>query len=150
MKHNHCLSEPELLLHYYGELAANREQARHLADCRLCAERLAALSHDLAKLPGLNLEADAAAGTRMAARVSEQLQRRRRRVPALAASLVAACVLVITITTWTPQGQQRPTLQPTAPELATLNLDDDMPDIEFLEDLELLKELELLRQIEGV
>ncbi|MDH3454610.1 MAG: hypothetical protein OEL80_05630, partial [Desulfuromonadales bacterium] len=89
MKHNHCLNEPDLILHYYGELAANHEQARHLADCRLCAERLAALSHDLARLPGLSLEADLAAGPRMAARVSERLATRRSNwLPALGASTV--------------------------------------------------------------
>ena len=150
MKHNHCLNEPDLILHYYGELAANHEQARHLADCRQCAERLAALRHDLSKLPRLNHEPDAVAATRMAARVSERLATRRSNwLPALGASTVAALALLITIATWSPTDQ-RQTMQVEAPELVTLSLDEDLPEIDFLEDLEVLQELELLSQIEGV
>jgi negative regulator of sigma E activity len=151
MKSNHCLSEQELVLHYYGELATNREQAHHLADCPLCGERLTALGKDLAQLPKLAQEPDPAAGIRMAARVSEQLNGKRRSwLPALGASAVAACALAVTLTLWSPQEEPLQTAQLQTPSLTTMDLNEDMPDIYFLDDLELLKELDLLSQIEGV
>jgi hypothetical protein len=151
MKNKSCLSEQDLTLHYYGELPTHGEQARHLADCMLCRKRFSALSHDMAKLPELRHEPDFAAGTRMAARVREQLNRPRRNwIPALGATAVAAIALVVTIASWSPQSHQLQSVQTANPTLATLNLNEDMPDIEFFEDLELLKELELLSQIEGV
>lgn len=151
MKSKSCLSEQELILHYYGELAANDAQTRHLADCLHCQLRRAALEHDLAKLPDLAYAPDFAAGTRMAARVSEQLHKRRNSwKPAMAASAVAAFALVVTISLWSPQGQPVQMVQSSAPPHESLSLNEDMPDIDFLEDLELLKELELLSQIEGV
>ncbi|MGK2907031.1 MAG: anti-sigma factor family protein [Desulfuromonadales bacterium] len=151
MKNTNCLNEQDLTLHYYGELPAHPEQARHLADCLLCRKRFSALGHDLATLPELHHEPDSAAGTRMAARVMEQLNRPRRNwMPALGASAIAAVALVVTFTDWSPQHQQLQTVQPATQALATLNLNEDMPDIDFFEDLELLKELDLLSQIEGV
>jgi len=149
MKRKQCLSEQDLILHHYGELHANQEQTLHIAKCLLCKERLSALKHDLSKLPHLPHDPDAAAGARMAARVSEQLRGRRRKwLPAIGASAVAACALLISISIWSPQKQLVETAQltPTTP----LSLNEDMPDIDFLEDLELLQELELLSQIEGV
>jgi hypothetical protein len=151
MKNKNCLSEQDLTLHYYGELPAHDEQARHLADCLLCRKRFSALSHDLAKLPELHHEPDSAAGTRMSARVMEQLNRPRRNwIPALGASAIAAVALVVTLANWSPQSQQLQTVQQTTQALATLNFSEDMPDIDFFEELELLKELEILSQIEGV
>jgi hypothetical protein len=160
-KNSHCLSEQELVLHFYGELATSGEQAHHLADCPLCAERLTALGNDLAQLPSLAQESDPAAGTRMAARVSEQLSGKRRSwLPALGASAVAACALVVTLSLWSPQEEMLQTAQLSTPSLTTSSLTTplftagdlnvDMPDIYFLDDLELLQELELLSQIEGV
>ena len=146
-----CLSEQDLTLYYYGELSTSNEQADHLAACLICRKRLSALRHDLAKLPNLNYEPDAAAGTRMAAYVSEKLNKRRRNwLPALGVSAIATFALVITISVWSPQSQQMQIVQSPAQLHETLSLNEDMPDIEFLEDLELLKELELLSQIEGV
>ena len=151
MKSNNCLSEQELTLHYYGELASTSEQAQHMINCPLCAKRFAALSNDLSTLPSFTHEPDFAAGTRMAARVSEQLNRRRRNwLPALGASAVAALALVVTIAVWTPQTDLVQTVQLTNSPLTTMNLNEDMPDIDFLDELELLQELELLSQIEGV
>ena len=72
MKNNNCLSEQDLILHYYGELAAYGEPARHLAGCPLCTERFAALGDDLAKLPDISPELSPVEGARMAARVKEQ------------------------------------------------------------------------------
>lgn len=151
MNKRDCLSEQDLVLHYYGELPAQGEPLRHLEGCDLCRERFAALREDLSRLPELDLAPDAATGTRMAARVNEQLHSRRRTWrPALGASAAAACALVVTLYVWAPQGQQSQVSPANAPSLATLNMEEDMPDIEFLEDLELLQELELLSQIEGV
>ncbi len=151
MKNKNCLSEQDLILHYYGELSANDVQAHHLADCLLCREHLSALSRDLANFPELPHRLDAAAGTRMAARVSERLNRRSRNwIPALGASLATAVALLITLSIWSPMSQQKKTVQYPVQPLTVASLNEDMPDIDFIEDLELLKELELLSQIEGV
>lgn len=86
----------------------------------------------------------------MAARVSERLTDRRSNwMPALGASAIAAFALVI-ISSWSPQEELPQTVQLPAPPFTTMNFDEDMPDIDFIEDLELLRKLELLRQIEGV
>jgi len=151
MKNKNCLSEQDLILHFYGELPANDERLDHLADCPLCEECVSALSHDLAELPELSQEPDFAAGVRMAARVNERLNRRRRNwIPALGASAITAFALMITVFIWSPQNPRVQTTQSAPPALAIISLDEDMPEIDFLEDLELLKELELLSQIEGV
>lgn len=146
-----CLSEQDLLLYYYGEIPENTDQTRHLADCLLCREHLASLNHDLSLLPELLYEPEPAAGTRMAARVKEQLNNRRKSwAPALGVAAVAAFALILTISNWSPQSQPVQTVQSAALPYETLSLNEDMPDIDFLDDLELLKELELLSQIEGV
>ena len=154
MKNTDCLSEQELILHYYKELHPEEIQVRHLADCENCAKRFATLCDQLDRFPDMNLKLDHAVGTRMAARVNEQLQGRRRNwLPALAASVVATAALVITIYEWSPQQQQIQTVQlvqPTMSTMTTMNFNDDMPDVDFLEDLDVLKDLDLLRQIEGV
>jgi hypothetical protein len=149
MNNKDCLTEQELTLHYYGELDARR--SRHLADCQLCTEHLGALTAELAGLPKPDCTADALAGVRMAARVTEQLTNRRRRrwLPALGAGAVAALALVITFSYNPQQEPVEVTLSsPTAAN--SMSLEEDMPDIDFLEDIELLKELDLLAQIEGV
>lgn len=151
MKKTDCLNEADLILHYYGELPADGEQARHLRDCPSCALQITRLQSDLARLPGLAHEPDHAAGTRMAARVTEQRHRRRRSwLPALGASAVAATALVVSIANWSPQQDpvQKATLH--SGDLALMDYNEDLPDIDFLEDLELLKTLDLLSQIEGV
>ena len=155
-KNSRCLSEQDLVLHFYGELSTSGKQAHHLTDCPLCAERLTVLGNDLAQLPSLTQEPDPAAGTRMAARVSEQLSGKRKSwLPALGASAVAACALVVTLAIWSPQEEPLQTAQLTTPSLTTPlfsagEFNEDMPDIYFLDDMELLQELELLSQIEGV
>jgi predicted anti-sigma-YlaC factor YlaD len=151
MKDKNCLSEQDLILHYYGELTAISEQFRHLDECPLCAKRFAALSNDLRKLPTMAHEADFASGTRMVARVNEQLRRRRKSwLPALGASAAAGLALVVTISIWTPQTELAQTAQLTKSSITTMSLNEDMPDIDFLDELELLQELELLSLIEGV
>jgi len=150
MKNTECLSEQDLTLHFYGELPADGDQVRHLVHCPHCTNRFAVLSEDLEHFPKLTLDPDYAAGTRMAARVSERLKAPRRKwLPAIAASTVATIALAVTIYNW-EQKQEIQTVQLTTPALSAMTLNEDMPDIEFLDDLEVLKDLELLRQIEGV
>ena len=149
MNSKHCLTEPELTLHYYGELDASR--CRHLADCQLCTERLGALTTELAGLPRPDCTADALAGARMAARVNEQLTNRHRRrwLPALGAGAVAALALIVTFS-YNPQPVPVQVTLSSPATVTSMSLEEDMPEIDFLEDIELLKELDLLSQIEGV
>ncbi|MDT8445170.1 MAG: hypothetical protein RQ722_12815, partial [Desulfuromonadales bacterium] len=136
MKNKNCPSEQDLILHYYGELPATDERVHHLADCPLCEKRVSALRHDLAKLPDLSHEPDFAAGTRMAARVNERLNRRRRNwIPVLGASSAAAVAVVITLSIWSPMSQQKQTVQYPLQPLTVASLNEDMPDIDFIEDL---------------
>ena len=151
MKSTNCLSEQELILHYYKELPANRAEALHLSVCSSCQEHFASLSKDMANLPDTSHTADPLAGTRMVARVSEQLKQPRRSwLPALGASATAVFTLILTVSIWSPQQELEQSAPLTTSELTANNLFEEMPDIDFLEDLELLRELELLRQIEGV
>lgn len=151
MKNSNCLSEQNLILHYYGDLPENKSQTRHLTNCPQCQNRLATLSNDLAKLPNLDYEPDYAIDIRMAARVSEQLNGRQRNwIPVLGASIATTVALVITISIWSPQDDLGQTSEFKTPPLAAIDLNADLPDIDFLDELELLQELELLSQIEGV
>jgi hypothetical protein len=150
MKSKNCLSEQDLILHYYNEISECSEQGRHVTNCPFCRERMTALSNDLAELPELSYETDPVTGARMAARVTERLNGKRRNwTPAFGASAVAALALVVIISTWSTHEQSA---QSTAnkTQMTTINLSEDMPDIDFLEDLDLLKEFELLSQLEGV
>ena len=151
MNNKHCLSEQDLILHYYHEFSETSEETLHLAKCSDCEERLSSLRKEMAALPDLPQEIDSHAGTRMAARVAEQLKRPRRSwLPAIGTTAVAGVALFLAVTFWSPQ--ERPQLT-TRINLASLQQDNpalEMSDIDFLEDLELLQELELLSQIEGV
>jgi hypothetical protein len=150
MKNKFCLSEQDLILHYYEERPTSSKEASHLAECSVCKERLASLSKDLSALPDLTQDVDSLAGTRMAARVTEQLnQPRRSWIPAIGASAIATCALVVSVAVWSPQQELEQTANLAISPL-TANLNEEMSDIDFLEDFELLKELELLSQIEGV
>lgn len=150
MRNKDCLNEQDLILHYYDELPASSVQARHVSECSLCTERLTALSDDLSLLPKLTYEHQDVAGTRMAARVNEQLSRRLNWLPALGATTVATLTLVITVALWTPQAVVERPIQPITSSPTVLSLNEEMPEIDFLEDLELLQELEMLSQLEGV
>lgn len=150
MKQSTCLSEEALTLHYYHELAMEREEALHLAGCVLCKARFKALCEDMARIPDWEPEPDPLASTRIAARVSEQLERRRRNwAPALGAS-AASLALIFTVWFWSPSHLEDQATQVMTTQLSTASLSEDIPDIEFLEDMELLQQLELLSQIEGV
>ena len=149
MNSKDCLTEQDLTLHYYGELDTRR--AGHLAGCQHCAERLALLTAALAVLPKPDCTADALAGVRMAARVKEKLTTRRRKIwlPALGAGAVAVLALTITFSR-APQPELAQVTLSAPAAVTSMSLEEDMPDIDFLEDIELLQELELLAQIEGV
>ena len=150
MNNKHCLNEQDLVLHYYQEFSESSAESLHLANCPECKERLNALSRVMAALPDLPEVIDAHAATRMAARVSEQLKRPRKKwLPAIGTTAVASVALALAITLWSPQQELLQTSSITSEPLAD-SLDGEMSDIDFLEDLELLKELELLSQIEGV
>ena len=149
MTNKNCLNEQDLILLYYEELPAAGKEVLHLANCLVCRQRLQALSDDLSDLPMMTQEVDSHAGTRMAARVTEQLKRPRWKwLPVIGTSAVAALAIVLTISFWNPQQELHQTAS-NGSQLTT-DLDEEMPDIDFLDDLEILKELELLSQIEGV
>lgn len=151
MKNPACLSEQNLTLHYYGEIDTSALELEHLRSCRRCQERFTALQQELEALPVMDFAADASAGTRMAARVSEKLKQRKTSwLPILGGAAAAASALVVTLVIWPAQPDAPLNAQPVQTASHTLSLENDMPDIDFLNDLELLKELDLLRQIEGV
>ena len=150
MNNKHCLSEQDLILHYYQEFSESSAESLHLANCPECEERLNAISREMAALPDLPGVIDAHAATRMAARVSEQLKRPHKKwLPAIGTTAIASVALALAITLWSPQQELLQTSSNTSGPLAD-NLEGEMSDIDFLEDLELLQELELLSQIEGV
>lgn len=151
MKKTTCLNDQDLILYHYGELSAAQGAAAHLAACPDCAERLTALREDLAQLPGLTPQVDPMAGTRMAARVTERLGARRRKIwlPAFGATAVVAFALVLSLNRG-PQPNLPEVTRSLPAATTSFGLEEDMPDIDFLEELELLQNLELLSQIEGV
>jgi hypothetical protein len=152
MKRTDCISEQDLLLIHYGDGDGDVYQL-HLNGCAACRQRLEALRTDLARLPRLQPDIDDYAATRMAARLTEQLNSRKRHswLPAAGAATVALAALVMTLT-WLPSqlSQPQPVNHLAAAPATDLMYEEDMPDIEFLEDLELLRDLDTLRQIEGV
>jgi len=148
---NNCLKEQDLTLLYYGELAESSHQAQHINKCSGCREKLAKLSHELDRLPRLNVSVHPATATRMAARVNEHLQRPKRRwMPNTGTLVVSACALIATLIVWSPQQELPQTTQLTVTTSASLSLEEQMPDIDFLEDMDLLMELDLISQVEGV
>jgi len=150
-----CLNEPDLILLHYGEApdgTTPEAAAAHLAACGSCRLRSTQLAAELARIPAAT-DADPAAATRIAARVSERLDRRFRWLPLAGAATASAIALAMAIVVFLP-GNQSPALSPqplaASPLLiASLDLEDEMPDIDFLEDLELIRNLELLQQLEG-
>lgn len=149
-----CLHERDLILLHYGEDpegTALSAATAHLAGCPGCRDRQQRLAADLAGIPAIP-DPDPTAAARIIARVSERLARRRQRrwLPVLGGAAVAAAALVLTFVVQPPRQGMEQAAQPTAAPIVTLALEEEMPDLEFLEELELIEELELLRQIEGV
>jgi len=149
-----CLHDRDLILLHYDETPERTTPAaaaEHLAACPACRARQERLAADLARIPAM-ADPDPVVATRIAARVNERLsaKRNRFRVPMMGGATVAALVLVVTLTKWSwhDAGEQRRPIEPATE--ATLVMEEDLPDIDFLEDLELIDNLELLLQIEGV
>ncbi len=149
-----CLNERDLILLHYGEAPEGltlSAATAHLAGCPGCRERRDRLVADLARIPAI-ADPDPVVATRIAARVNERLQggSARRWLPLISGAAVAAAALVITFTALSPQQGIEPAAPPVAPTMVSIDVEEEMPDIEFLEELELIEELEFLRQIEGV
>jgi len=148
---NNCLNEQELTLHYYGEFPEDSQQRKHIDDCPHCAERLASIEQDLSRLPALDYSIHPATATRLSARVIEQAQTPQRRwLPAISAVAVSAFALILTFSVLSPRQDVPQVTQAVVSSPATINFDEEMQDIEFLEDMDLLLELDLLSQVEGV
>ena len=149
-----CLSERDLILLHYAETPEQTSAATaaaHLLVCPDCQARKARLAADLSRILPL-AEPEPAATTRVAARVGERLSRRaaRRWLPALGAAAAATAALVITFAVRSPQNNVVQVGPATPPSIVSMNLEEELPDADFLENLELIEELELLQQIEGV
>ena len=146
-----CLNERDLILLHYRETPEPPQAAAHLAACPACQARALWLAADLARIP-TPAEPDPAVATRLAARVNERLQQRggRRGGVILGGMAAALLALVVTFATWSSQPGLEVISQPGPQPLAVLDLDEALPDIDFLEELELISNLELLKKIEGV
>lgn len=149
-----CLHDRDLTLLHYGE-APDRTTpaaaAAHLAACPACQARRARLAADLARIPA-PAEPHPVVTTRIVTRVNERLVARHSRLglPVAGGAAVAVLALVVTFATWPWRAGVEIPGQPEAPTASVLTLDEDMPEIDFLEELELIRDLEFLRQIEGV
>jgi hypothetical protein len=149
-----CLIDRDLILLHYGEAPDGTTPAAaavHLAACGVCRARSQQLATDLSRIPAPT-DPGPAVATRIAARVNERLKRRYRWLPLAGAAAASAMALAMSLVVFLPTGNQTPSPQPLAfsPQVvATLGLEEVMPDIDFLEDLELIRNLELLQQIEG-
>ncbi|NJC88984.1 MAG: hypothetical protein FIB02_10735 [Desulfuromonas sp.] len=149
-----CLNERDLILLHYGECpdgATPAAAADHLAACAACRARQEQLALELARIPAA-VDPEPAVATRIAARVNERLGRRSalRWLPVLGGAAVAAAALIITFAVRSPQPELVQIQPPTTANSTAMNLEEDLPDIDFLEDLDVIEALELLRQIEGV
>ena len=149
MKKSICLSDQDLTLLHYGETPVDMALAtagRHLTDCAACRARQQDLERSLARLPKLEREFGSHHATRMAARVTDRLARRRSPLPALATVLTAA-VVVFVVGIWTPQPQ---VLHNSSTQQQAAVQQETPPEVDLLENLELLKELDTLSEIAGV
>ena len=155
-----CLNERDLILLHYGETPEQTTPAAaaaHLAACPTCQARRARLAADLARIPAAT-DPDPAVATRIAARVTERLNRRHRWLPAAGAAVAGAIALTLAVVVWLPSHQspvttsqppvassEQPFVGPPQPVIRQATLD-----LDLLDQLDLLEELETLRAIEGV
>ena len=168
-----CLNERDLILLHYGETPEQTTPAAaaaHLAACPACQARRARLAADLARIPAAT-DPDPAVATRIAARVTERLNRRHRWLPAAGAAVAGAIALTLAVVVWLPSNQhpatgnqpltslqspvaspqsslassEQPFVGPPQPVIRQATLD-----LDLLDQLDLLEELETLRAIEGV
>ena len=145
-----CLNERDLILLYYGEAPDGitpKAAATHLAACAACRRRSDQLADDLAGIP-VPSDPDPVVATRIAARVGERLGRKPRWLPLAGTAAASAIALAMAVIVWMPAtSPQSPAPNPQV--VASLSLEEEVPDLDFLEDLELIRNLELLQQIEG-
>lgn len=155
-----CLNDRNLILLHYGETPDGTTAAvaaAHLNTCTDCRSRQQRLAAELARIPVI-ADPDPAVGTRIAARVTERLNGKRRWLPAAGAAVAGAVALTMAVVVWMPGNQQPATDNP---QLVTSNhqqfVGPPRPaahqatlDLDLLEQLDLLEELETLQAIEGV
>jgi len=155
-----CLNERDLILLHYGETPEQTTPAAaaaHLAACPACQARRARLAADLARIPAAT-DPDPAVATRIAARVTERLNRRHRWLPAAGAAVAGAIALTLAVVVWLPSHQspvttrqppvassEQPFVGPPQPVIRQATLD-----LDLLDQLDLLEELDTLQAIEGV
>jgi len=155
-----CLNERDLILLHYGEIPEQTTPAAaaaHLAACPACQARSVRLAADLARIPAAT-DPDPAVATRIAARVTERLNRRHRWLPAAGAAVAGAIALTLAVVVWLPSHQspaitrqppvassEQPFVGPPQPVIRQATLD-----LDLLDQLDLLEELETLQAIEGV
>jgi len=168
-----CLHESDLILLHYGEAPEQTTPAAaatHLATCPDCQTRRTRLAADLARIPA-PAEPDPAVATRIAARVTERLNRKSRWLPAAGAAVAGTIALALMVVVWMPSNQppatgnqpltslqspvsspqsslassEQPFVGPPQPVIRQATLD-----LDLLDQLDLLEELETLQAIEGV
>ena len=155
-----CLNERDLILLHYGESPEQTTPAAaaaHLAACPACQARSVRLAADLARIPAAT-DPDPAVATRIAARVTERLNRRHRWLPAAGAAVAGAIALTLAVVVWLPSHQspatnsqspvasiEQPFVGPPRPVIRQATLD-----LDLLDQLDLLEELDTLQAIEGV
>ncbi|MDH3997884.1 MAG: hypothetical protein OET90_03495 [Desulfuromonadales bacterium] len=146
MRTSACISDENLTLLYYGETEQLApEISTHLGSCYDCRQRLNLLQTTLGKLPQLEDEACGATSTRIAAAVSERLQRKQRSWrPVWGGGLVTAASLLLALLIWRPSAQIDP-IESAGTDYLALHAE-----LTLLEDFELLTELELLQELEGI
>lgn len=155
-----CLNDRNLILLHYGETpdgTTAAAAAAHLNTCTDCQSRQNQLAADLARIPVI-ADPEPAVATRIAARVTERLNGKRRWLPVAGAAVTGAMALTLAVVVWSPDNQPSPT---DSPQLVTNNhqpfvgppqpaTHQDTLDLDLLEHLDLLEELETLQAIEGV
>ena len=155
-----CLHESDLTLLHYGEAPEQTTPAAaaaHLAACPDCQARRTRLAADLARIP-LAADPDPAVATRIAARVTERLNRKPRWLPAAGAAVAGTIALAMAVIVWLPGNRQpatshqppvasieQPFVGPPRPVIRQATLD-----LDLLDQLDLLEELDTLQAIEGV
>ena len=168
-----CLNERDLILMHYGEAPEQTTPAAaaaHLAACPACQARRARLAADLARIPAA-IDPDPVVATRIAARVTERLNRRHRWLPTTGAAVAGTIALALMVMVWMPNNQppatgnqpltslQSPVSSPQSSLASSEELFIGTPrpitrqatlDLDLLDQLDLLEVLETLQDIEGV
>ena len=142
-----CLSERDLVLMHYGETpdgVTPAAAAAHLSDCSNCQARMESLAADLTRIPAI-ADPHPSATSRVAARVTSRLSRKRRWLPIAGAATAGAIALAMAVVVWIPKQQPATS----SPQLVTSSQQPAL-DLDLLEQLDLLEELETLQDIEGV